>query len=85
MITATETRSKVKAYILDATLANVDSISDDTLIFETGLLDSMGLLFLIEYLKEEFDIVTNDDELLVENFESINSIVAFVEGKLQAA
>ncbi len=85
MITATDTRNKVKSYILEATLAPVDSISDETLIFETGLLDSMGLLFLIEYLKEEFDIVTNDDELLVENFESINSIVAFIEGKLQAA
>ena len=42
----------------------------------------MGLLFLIEFLKEEFTVETQDEELVVENFESINSIVAFVESKL---
>ena len=62
MIAAIETKNKVREYILGATLANIDSIEDDTLIFESGLLDSMGLLFLIEFLKEEFDITTNDDE-----------------------
>ncbi len=82
MIAAIETKNKVREYILGATLANVDSIADDTLIFESGLLDSMGLLFLIEFLKEEFDITTNDDELIVENFESINNIVSFIESKL---
>ena len=77
-----ETKNKVREYILGATLSNIDSIADDTLIFESGLLDSMGLLFLIEFLKEEFDITTNDDELIVENFESINNIVGFIESKL---
>ena len=82
MITAVDVKNKVKDYILKSTLANVDHLDDDTLIFETGLLDSMGLLFLIEFLKEEFNVETQDEELVVENFESINSIVAFVESKL---
>lgn len=82
MIAEIETKNRIREYILKATLANVDHISDDTLIFETGLLDSMGLLFLIEFLKEEFGIETNDEELVTENFESINNIVAFVESKL---
>lgn len=82
MITQIETKSKVKDYILKSTLADVKSISDDTLIFEEGLLDSMGLLFLIEFLKEEFNVETNDDELIVENFESINNIVSFLERKI---
>ena len=81
MITVIETKGKIKDYIIKSTLANVENIADDTLIFETGLLDSMGLLFLIEFLKEEFDIETHDEELVVENFESINNIVAFVESK----
>ena len=81
MLTVLNVRKKVREYILQNTLANVDQIADETLIFETGLLDSMGLLFLIEFLKEEFGIETKDEELVVENFESINSIVAFVESK----
>jgi len=82
MIATIETKNKIREYLIKSTLANVESIADDTLIFESGLLDSMGLLFLIEFLKEEFDITTNDDELIVENFESINNIVGFIESKL---
>ncbi|GGD41175.1 acyl carrier protein [Muriicola marianensis] len=82
MITEVATKQKVKDYILKETLADVDHISDDTLIFETGLLDSMGLLFLIEFLKEEFGITVEDHELVVENFQSIENIVAFIDKKL---
>jgi acyl carrier protein len=82
MITEVETKTKIREYIVKSTLADVKNLSDDTLIFESGLLDSMGLLFLIEYLKEEFQVEVQDDELLPANFKSINSIVSFMEGKL---
>lgn len=41
----------------------------------------MGLLFLIEFLDESFGVKVNDQELNPKNFESINSIVAFIENK----
>ncbi len=82
MLQLTETKSKIRDYILESTFDDVENITDDTLIFEKGVLDSMGLLFLIEFLKEEFGVTTNDDELVVENFESINNIVTFLESKL---
>jgi acyl carrier protein len=74
-------KDKIRDYILESTFDDVKNITDDTLIFEKGVLDSMGLLFLIEFLKEEFGVTTNDDELVEENFESINRIVAFLESK----
>ncbi|MCL8005976.1 acyl carrier protein [Gelidibacter japonicus] len=77
----TENKNKIKNYIISATLSDTKAINDDTLIFETGLLDSMGLLFLVEYLNEEFNIEVKDDELLPENFQSVNSILKFIEGK----
>ncbi|MBT8304351.1 MAG: acyl carrier protein [Bacteroidia bacterium] len=82
MLQVIETKNKIREYILESTFDDVENITDETLIFEKGVLDSMGLLFLIEFLKEEFGITTNDDELVVENFESINNIVAFIENKL---
>ncbi len=81
MLQAIETKNKIKDYILKSTFDDVENITDDTLIFEKGVLDSMGLLFLIEFLKEEFGVTTNDDELVEKNFESINNIVAFLESK----
>lgn len=82
MITQIDTKSKIKDYIIKSTLADTKNIADDTLIFETGLLDSMGLLFLIEFLMEEFDVEVSDEELLPANFESVNSIIKFIEAKI---
>ena len=82
MQTKIDIKSKIKDYILESTFEDVQNITDETLIFEEGVLDSMGLLFLIEFLKEEFNITTNDDELVVDNFQSINNIVAFMENKM---
>ncbi|WP_178984252.1 acyl carrier protein [Winogradskyella helgolandensis] len=78
----TDTKTKIKNYIIESTFDDVEKIKDDTLIFEEGILDSMGLLFLIEFLQEEFNLTTSDEELVVENFQSINSIIAFIESKM---
>lgn len=82
MITQITIKNKIKDYIIKSTLSDTKNIVDDTLIFETGLLDSMGLLFLIEFLKEEFNVEVTDEELLPSNFESINSIIGFIEAKI---
>ena len=73
---------KIRDYIFKSTFDDVNKITDESLIFEEGVLDSMGLLFLIEFLKEEFNVTTNDDELIIKNFQSINNIVAFVKNKM---
>jgi acyl carrier protein len=82
MLTQIEIKNKIREYIIKSTFDDVKKITDETLIFEEGVLDSMGLLFLIEFLKEEFQIITNDEELVVENFQSINNIVAFMHHKM---
>lgn len=76
-------KKEIKNYIMEASLEDAEKIKDDTLIFDTGLLDSMGLLFLIEFLNENYQVEVEDDELNPKNFESINSIVDFVEEKLK--
>lgn len=78
----TDTKTKIKNYIIESTFDDVEKIKDDTLIFEEGILDSMGLLFLIEFLQEEFNLTTSDEELVVENFQSINNIMTFIESKM---
>jgi len=42
----------------------------------------MGLVLLISYLEEEFNIQTSDDDLIVENFESISAITHYILNKL---
>lgn len=73
-------REKLLQYIIEATFT--DEINDDTLLFEEGLFDSMGLLFLIDFIRDNFHVDIKDNELLIDNFESIKSIVAFINRKL---
>ena len=75
----------VKQYIVKAALTDHDVIKNDTLIFEQGLLDSMGFLFLIEFITLEFNLDVCDNELSKENFETINNISSFVYNKLSIA
>ena len=76
-----EIRNRLRKYIMKETMSNSNHLKDDTLLFEQGIFDSMGLLLLIEFLKDEFNVTTNDDELIIENFESIDSIVGFLTKK----
>ena len=78
-----KTRKLIREYLIEASLCDKEKISDETLIFEQGLLDSMGLLFLVQFLNDEFKVIINDQELLTENFASINAIVSFLERKLK--
>jgi len=50
-------------------------------LIEAGLIDSTGVLELVGFLEERFDIRITNEELLPENLDSIDNIVAFVERK----
>lgn len=77
-----ENRERVRMYIIESSMCDSEKINDSTLIFDQGLLDSMGLLFLVQFLKDEFKVDTSDHELIKENFESVNAIVSFIETKV---
>jgi acyl carrier protein len=73
---------KIKNYIANSTFADISKIKDETLIFKEGFLDSMGFVSLITFMEKEFGIITQDQDLIEENFESINAISGFITRKL---
>jgi acyl carrier protein len=58
-----------------------DLLGDDSFI-EKGIIDSTGILQLVEFVEQEFGIKVDDEDLIPENLDSINRLVAFVEEKL---
>ncbi len=84
-ITNTSILEKVKEYVKQAaTIPAGMELKNDTLIFEEGLFDSMGFMALISFIDEEFGVQPGDEELVVENFESVNAIVSYLSAKLSA-
>ena len=56
----------------------------DQSLLASGIVDSTGILELIEYLEEEFQLSVGEDETTPDNLDSINSLTAFVVRKTAA-
>ena len=56
--------------------------SEDTSFIDSGIIDSTGILELVAFLEETYDLNIEDDELLPENFNSLNEISRFLESKI---
>ncbi|MCD6597776.1 MAG: acyl carrier protein [Bacteroidales bacterium] len=76
-----EIKDKLNKYVQDTAFTDFDKIEDNTLLFEEGILDSMGLISLITFLEETFNIKISDTDLELENFKSIDAMAGFVESR----
>lgn len=74
-------KEKVRQFIINTTYISESEIKDDTLIFEQGIMDSMGFMSLISFIEENYLLSIMDDELLETNFESIDAIADYIEKK----
>lgn len=60
--------------------AGFEYAASDSLI-GVGAIDSTGVLELIEFIEERYEIQVPDDEVLPENLDSIEAIGRYVTGK----
>lgn len=74
---------KVRKYILENYLFTDDQsvLNSNDSFLDKGIIDSTGILEVIYFLEEEFGIKVEDDEMVPENLDSVNSIVNFIENK----
>ena len=74
---------KVRKFIFDNFLFTDDqnAILNSDSFLDKGVLDSTGILEVINFLEEEFGLTVNDDELVPENLDSVDNITAFVNRK----
>src|SRR5947209_7979541 len=75
-----ETLSK---HISDYFLAGSDEpLAQDRDLLADGLIDSMGVMELVSYIEEQFEVAVADDEIIADNFRSVQAMTRFVAGKL---
>ncbi len=77
---------QIRAFILENfPLARKREIRDDGQLLGSGIVDSLGVLEVVAFVEREFQITVNDEELLPENFHSIDCITTLVERKRSGA
>ena len=60
------------------------ALADDDSFMEGGIIDSTGTLELIMHLETEYGVTVEDEELVPENLDSINSLCQFITAKRAA-
>lgn len=55
--------------------------SEETSLLETGILDSTGILELIEFVENEFDIQVKETETVPQNLDGIGRLVRYIQSK----
>lgn len=57
-------------------------LTDDESFLESGILDSTGVLQLIDFLEQEYGIRVENEEVTPDNLDSIERIAAYLDIKL---
>ena len=78
-------RNKIRQFIFENFLfgESDEGLKDDDSFLDQGIIDSTGVLELVAYLEETFQLEIKDEELIPENFDSVNNLVNFINKKEQ--
>ena len=82
-MTQTQTiEDRVRDFVLKQfPLARKNGLKSGERWLESGLIDSLGILDLVHFLEEELKVQVTDEELLPDNFQSLQAVADFVRNK----
>jgi len=77
----------ITTFIVDEFLPDVpaESLAADYDLLSGGVIDSLGLLKVIAWLEDRFDVVVDDIEIEPDNFRTVAAMNAFVQSTSRAA
>jgi len=81
-----EVEEKLAAYLREECLPRNSPVLLDHQqnLFDTGIVDSAGLISFIAYMEREFGLTIPDEDLLPRNFMSISAIAAYIRSHQKA-
>jgi acyl carrier protein len=77
---------EVREFIVENFLFGQDdqALSDDDSLLDNGVIDSTGVLELIAFLEDRYQITVEDMELVPENLDSVSRLAGFIQRKQQS-
>ena len=81
--TEQDIKNTLRSFIIETFLpsAGLESFVDDDSFMETGIIDSTGVLELLEFIEESFTIQVEDEEVIPSNLDSLNKLSVFIQRK----
>jgi acyl carrier protein len=73
---------KIRAFVIENFLYGDGSyLQDNTSFIDDGIIDSTGILELVDFIESQFGISMSDDEMIPENMDSIKKVAAYLDKK----
>lgn len=77
-------KDKIRTFIIENFMfGENEGLKDNSSFLDEGIIDSTGILELVNFLEEEFSVTVDDEELIPENLDSINNVVGYLERKVK--
>jgi len=78
-----QVKTEIRKFIIENFLYGQDdgTLGDDVSFLENGIIDSTGILELVSFAQESFELQVTDDELVPDNFDSLNKLETFIRNK----
>jgi acyl carrier protein len=78
-----EIEAKLQQFIAERFLKGQSpAVTVNDSLLDGNLMDSMGILDIVDFVEAEFSITVEGEELLPENFQTIAVLAAFINSKL---
>jgi acyl carrier protein len=62
--------------------SGLDAFADEDSFLEKGIIDSTGVLELLEFIEEKFKIRVEDEEIVPDNLDSLDKLTSYIQRKL---
>jgi acyl carrier protein len=69
----------LRRYLYEKQGLEPEDFDNDTLLFSSGLIDSFSMVGLIMFIEDTAGLRVHPVDVTLDNFDSINRILAFVE------
>ena len=74
-------KREVRQFLTTQLHRKVDGVGDGESLLEAGVIDSMAVLELVGHIEQRYGITVGDDDMMPENFDTIEAIAAFIESR----
>ena len=65
--------------ILDDRQTGPSLDDENTDLFESGIIDSMGVIELVSFIEERYDVSLDAKQMSADNFKTVNSILSLIQ------
>ncbi len=80
-----DTKTIIHNFILDELAkGRKKTIGDGDDLLAEGIIDSLGILQLVTFIEEKFNFTVPDEDVVIENFMSVNALSNYLDQNLAA-